>query len=279
MRILEFGRDTMRPRYRVCLLAILILALSVASAMADPCLTVYPVGNTVYHYDISEYYVVGPGNALYDPMYDRGGYVLIDSNDDSIDMSIYQAPNLVGFTPSSDGREGFFFEGYSFQLVIDGFSNSPTTYENVMLVIEPLPMTCPPNVVIDGNPVGSQVPLGSLVVSTPTAEGNNFSDVMILDVSWATCAEMEFWPTTMRIRTASRMAASASAHSRMTPRCRQKTLRWARSRCVSRLRANSWSVGFDGLHEFDKGPQGCSGRDGDPGEMPGIVTACCVGAL
>jgi hypothetical protein len=54
-------------------------------------------------------------------------------------------------------------------------------------------MTCPPNVLIDGNPVGNMVSLGSLAVSTPTAQGNNYSDTMVLDVSWAECAEMEFW--------------------------------------------------------------------------------------
>ncbi len=183
----------MRPRYRVSILAVVLLAFLVAPAMADPCLTVYPMGDTVYHYDINEYYVVGPGHPLYDATYDRGGYVLIDLNDDSIDGSIYQAPNLVGFTPSSDGREGFFFEGYSFQLVIDGYANEPMTYQNVILMIEPSPATCPPNVVIDGNPVGSMVSLGSLVVGTPTPRGNSYSDVMILDVSWDQCAEMEFW--------------------------------------------------------------------------------------
>ncbi|HKI84385.1 MAG TPA: hypothetical protein VKA63_08615 [Candidatus Krumholzibacteria bacterium] len=186
----------MSQRYRILFLSLMVLAIAAFStaAFADPCLTVYPTGPTVYHYDMSEYYVVGPGDPLYDPMYDRGGYCLIDSNTMDIDMSIYQAPNLVGFTPSTDGMDGYFFEGYSFQLVIDGFSNTPTSYDNIILVINPLPASCPPMVTIDGNLVtGGTYPLGSLVVSTPTAEGHNYSDTMVLDVTWAECAQMQFW--------------------------------------------------------------------------------------
>jgi hypothetical protein len=50
----------MHPRYRLFLLLALafVLAFSASSASADPCLTVYPTGDTVYHYDINEYYVV-----------------------------------------------------------------------------------------------------------------------------------------------------------------------------------------------------------------------------
>jgi hypothetical protein len=184
----------MTYRYRFLPIVVLLVMGFSAIAFADPCLTVYPTGDTVYHYDTTEYYVVGPGDPLYDPMYDRGGYVLIDANTMSIDLSIYQAPNLVGFTPSTDGQDGYFFEGYSFTLVIDGFSNTPRTYENIIVVVTPLPNSCPTNVVIDGNPVvNNMYPIGNLVVSTPTVDGNNYSDTIMLDVSWADCAQMQFW--------------------------------------------------------------------------------------
>jgi len=185
---------SLRSRTTIFAIVLSVIVLASASAFADPCMTVYPTGDTIYHYDINEYFVVGPGDPLYDPAYDRGGYVLIDSNSMDIDLSIYQAPNLVGFTPSTEGQEGYFFEGYNFDLVIDGFSHTPITYENIILVIEPLPLSCPPMVTIDGNPVtGGTYNLGDLVVSTPTAEGNNYSDTMVLAVTWAQCAEMEFW--------------------------------------------------------------------------------------
>jgi len=174
--------------------AFLVLFLMAGPALADPCLVVYPTGPTVYHYDVNEYIVVGVGDPAYDPAYDIGGECLIDLNDMIPAADIYQAPMLVGFQPSSDGKEGYFFEGYNFTLIVDGFSNTPVSYENIMLVVEPLPASCPPNVVVDGVPMTSNMmSLGDLMVSTPTAEGNNYSDVLSLEISWAECAEMEFW--------------------------------------------------------------------------------------
>jgi hypothetical protein len=172
----------------------LLLIVGAAPALADPCLVVYPTGACTYHYDVNEYYVVGPGDPLYDPAYDRGGVVLIDSNTNEIAYNIYQAPGLTGFTVSSGGQDGYFFEGNSFQLVVDGFNNAPITYTNIYLVAVPLPESCPPNIMINGSPMtGSQLLLGDLTVSTPTAEGNNYSDSIVLDVTWDLCAEIQFW--------------------------------------------------------------------------------------
>ncbi len=185
---------SIRHRAMAAALVLAVVVLSAATASADPCLTVYPTGNTVYHYDVNEYFVVGPGDPLYDPVFDRGGYVLIDANSMEVEENIYQAPNLVGFLPSTDGREGYFFEGYSFDLVIDGFNHTPITYQNIILVINPYPDSCPPMVTIDGNPVvGDTYSLGSLVVSTPTENEHHYSDSIVVTVSWAQCAEMEFW--------------------------------------------------------------------------------------
>jgi hypothetical protein len=186
----------MTHSYRALFLlsAFLLCAILTGPALADPCLVVYPTGPCMYHYDVTEYMVVGPGDPYYDPAYDINGQCLIDLNDMMPAADIYQAPELMGFQPSSDGKEGYFFEGYSFTLVVDGFSNEPTTYENIMLVVEPLPASCPPMVVVDGTPMTSNMlSLGDLLVSTPTEEGNNYSDVMMLEISWAQCAEMEFW--------------------------------------------------------------------------------------
>jgi hypothetical protein len=86
------------------LLLFLLLSLFSVSASADPCLVVYPDISCVYHYDETEYYTVGPGHPLYDPDYDRGGKVLLETGTDEIDLSIYQAPNLSGFEPSLDSN-------------------------------------------------------------------------------------------------------------------------------------------------------------------------------
>jgi hypothetical protein len=177
---------------------IAVLAALPANVLADPCLVVYPIGDCIYHYDTAEYYTVGPGDPLYDPVYDRGGEVLLEVGTDEIDQSIYQAPGLAGFTPSTDGNEGFVFMASDFDLVIDGWSPSPTTLVNVLLVFDEFdPAGCSPTVTVEGTPVdagsGWTYAVGDLVVSTPTPEGNNYSDTITVHVVWSGCIGMRMW--------------------------------------------------------------------------------------
>ena len=175
-----------------CLL--LFFGLTPANADPDPCLIVYTTAPTTYHYDINEYYTVSFGDPLYDPLYDRGGEVLIDINTDGIALEIYQAPNLTGFEPSTDGNDGYFSVGSQFDLVIDGWSNMPTTYENILLVFEPDPDWCTPIIYVGGDLVtGNTYPIGDLVVTTPTPDGNNYSDIMTKHIEWSACIGMQIW--------------------------------------------------------------------------------------
>ncbi len=181
-------------------LAVLILFLSASlvltvSAAADPCLVVYPGVSCIYHYDTSEYYTVGPGDPLYDPDYDRGGEVLLEVGSGEIDHSIYQAPNLIGFEPSTDGNEGYAFVSTEFTIYVDGFSQSPTTYQNVLLVFDDvLPEGCSPIILVNGEPLeGNVYPLGDLVVSSPTENGNNYSDYLTVDIYWSGCYGVHIW--------------------------------------------------------------------------------------
>ncbi len=82
---------SMRAFVFLVVLGVFVLAAG-GALKADPCLVVYSDGPCVYHYDPSEYYTVGPGDPLYDPMYDRGGQVLLEVGTNMIDLSIYQAP-------------------------------------------------------------------------------------------------------------------------------------------------------------------------------------------
>ena len=186
--------DRTRKMYPIATTLIALSLVIPAMALADPCLVAYPTGPSVYHYDVNEYYTVNHTHPLYDPMYDRGGEVLIDINNDEIALDIYQSPNLTGFQPSIGGNEGYFLIGSNFELVIDGFNNEPTTFENVIIVIAPDPGYCTPNVTIDGNPViDDMYPIGDLVVSTPTPYGNNYSDTIVVNVSWSGCYGVRFW--------------------------------------------------------------------------------------
>ncbi|MCK4537858.1 MAG: hypothetical protein KAV42_03565 [Candidatus Krumholzibacteria bacterium] len=171
------------------------LLLIAATVAADPCLVVYPSSACVYHYDETEYYTVGPGHPYYDAAYDRGGLVLLELASNEIDGSIYQAPGLCGFEPSTDGNDGYVFVGTDFELIVDGYSNVPTTFVNILVVFDqPVPSGCVPFIFVDGAPVTAGIyPMGDLVVSTPTADGQQYSDVMTLDISWRGCYGLHIW--------------------------------------------------------------------------------------
>ncbi|HUV36247.1 MAG TPA: hypothetical protein VMX58_04825 [Patescibacteria group bacterium] len=179
------------------LLTVTSIIFSISSTvMADPCLVVYPGNDCIYMYDPSEYYTVGLGHPLYDPEYDRGGEVLLEIGTNEIDHSIYQAPNLIGFMPSFDGMEGYFFSGSSFTLILDGFSNDQTIYENIKLVFGFVEKKgdCVPTVIVDGVRLTNLVyGVGDMVVSTPTERGNNYSDIMSFSVTWYGCYGLHVW--------------------------------------------------------------------------------------
>jgi len=169
-----------------------------ALALADPCLMVYPgEGVVVYHYEPTEYYTVGPMDSLYDAAYDRGGEVLIDINTDEIAYDVYQTPGLAGFQMDS-AHQGYFIMSTAFTLIVDGFSGTPTTYTNILLVFDLIePTGCTPMITIDGGPVlydaglGWYLPIGNLVVSTP--QEGSYSDILTFDFSWTGCWSVRVW--------------------------------------------------------------------------------------
>ncbi len=186
-------------RLQRCFLVLMAVSLPLLAAsgtlMADPCLVVYPDASCVYHYDPAEYYTVGPGDPFYDPMFDRGGLVLLELESNEIDYSIYQAPGLTGFEMSTDGNDGYFFIGTDFTLILDGFSNAPVTYVNIILMFDrTVPEGCEPQIKINGIPItGNSYNAGDLVVSTPTPYGNNYSDTKTFQIDWRGCYGVHIW--------------------------------------------------------------------------------------
>jgi hypothetical protein len=171
-----------------------LLAASV-TLHADPCLVVYPSGPCIYYYDPAVYYTVGPGDSLYDPLYDRGGKMLLMIGTNYLDLSIYQPPNLMGFIAAPDENVGYYFNGTDFTLIIDGFSHSPTTYSNIIVMFDKfVPSSCTPVIFVDGMLVtDAMYYAGDLVVSTPTDYGNNYSDTKALSVSYSGCYGFRIW--------------------------------------------------------------------------------------
>lgn len=166
---------------------------------ADPCLVVYPSGPSIYHYESAEYYTVGPGHPLYDPAYDRGGQVLIEAGTNEIPLDIYQAPGIVSFVLDEE-NQGFFVHDTEFDLVVDGFNNTPITYTNIQLVFDRFePAGCVPAMFVDGTPAmydpgcGWHCPLGNLEVCTATPDGCHYSDCMVCELICAGCLSTRIW--------------------------------------------------------------------------------------
>jgi hypothetical protein len=195
---MKYQRRCAGIKIGLAVIAVCVLMAAVPVS-ADPCLVVYPTGVCSYHYDVNEYYTVTTGHPLYDPMYARNGEVLLEWGTDAVDLSIYQAPGLASFEPSTDGEEGYFLIGTDFDLVVDGYSNNPTTYENILIVFVPDPAYCMPIITIDGNPaltdpgLGQYYPIGDLVVSTPTPYGNKYSDTATFVIHWEGCTGVRAW--------------------------------------------------------------------------------------
>jgi hypothetical protein len=110
-------------------------------------------------------------------------------------MSIYQAPHLTGFVATYDGNEGYFFGGTTFTLIIDGFSGQPTTYPDILVMFDRVvPTGCVPQLTVDGMPVtGDIYHAGDLVVSTPTLNGNSYSDTKTVLIDWRGCYGVRLW--------------------------------------------------------------------------------------
>ena len=108
-------------------------------------------------------------------------------------MTQHQASSLTGFVMDPE-EQGYFTNGTNFGVVVDGFSNMPTVFENVIVVFDQtVPTWCQPAVFIGGNPalylssLGWFCPIGNLTVTTPTPWGKSFSDTMTLDLLWQNC--------------------------------------------------------------------------------------------
>lgn len=184
------------------LLAVIGLLVIPGIVAADVCLMAYPTSTCVYHYSSLDKYTVGFGHPLYDPAFDLGGEVLIkiDPVDgDGIALDVYQAPGLTGFV-LDEVNQGYFSIGNSYDLVIDGYSKTPTTYVNILLVLDSFEEEgCAPSISVDGQPVlfdpglGYYFPIGELVVSTPTLVGNAYSDSRTFAIDLQLCSGFRVW--------------------------------------------------------------------------------------
>jgi hypothetical protein len=171
-------------------LALFLAVVRSGSAGAEPSYLIYPDAPTVFHYDTSRYELVAPGDPKFDSGYAIGNQMLWDRVAGRLPVEVYRAPQLVGFEPSTSGVSEFVVYRIEFDVVIDGFGDSPRTIGNLCLRFWPQPAHA--NVTLN---VGGQVtnrltvPLPSLEVSTPL--GSEFySDTQTHTLSWVGATSM-----------------------------------------------------------------------------------------
>lgn len=170
---------------RKALIFILILSVLVGSALADPCLLIYPNNRTVFHYDASRYALITEGEPGYNHQYSLMGHVLWDVALNRIASEVYQAPDLEGFVESSDGKSLFYAPRRISGIVIDGFYAEPRRLNDIYLRFLPFPRDAFTQIYINGNLLTEPYyHIPQLLVTTPMGEGF-YSDKITLMIEWS----------------------------------------------------------------------------------------------
>jgi hypothetical protein len=173
------------------LFSLAVCIVVAASARAEPCVLAYPAGQTVFHYDPSQFEVVGPASSKYNPSYALSGQMLWDTTEGRVAYEVYRAPGLTGFQSSSSGESVFQHVGNHTLIVVDGFSPSPRHLSDIYVQFTPQPLSSVVSITVDGSPVsGLRYVIPSLPVTTPIGNGF-YSNTIILNVEWFGAREME----------------------------------------------------------------------------------------
>jgi hypothetical protein len=169
---------------RKVLLLALCFQIIAGYALADPCLLIYPLDQTVFRYDAARYVLITEGEPGYNHSYAVSGNVLWDVHNDRIASEVYQAPELQGFLESYERRNEFYINRMSATIVIDGFYHLPRQLNDIYLRFLPYPRDAYTQIYINGRLMTERsYRISHLLVATPT-DGGFYSDTVVLDIEW-----------------------------------------------------------------------------------------------
>jgi hypothetical protein len=165
-------------------LALWMVASLAGAAAAEPSYLVYPAAPAVFRYDTARYELVSSDNPKYNAVFAIGNQMLWDRVANRIPVEVYRAPELIGFEPSSTGGSEFVTYRDNFEIIVDGFSETPRTLGNLHLRFWPEPVHAGVTLSVNGQLVyGLTVALPSLDVTTPL--GSEFySDTQASALAW-----------------------------------------------------------------------------------------------
>ncbi|MFX1266118.1 MAG: hypothetical protein ACFFH0_12100 [Promethearchaeota archaeon] len=156
----------------------------VNSALAEPCLLVYPQQKTVFRFDPSRYELILEGDPRYNPDYGLSGRMLWDRVNDRTAFEIYRAPLLQGFEESYTGRNEFFAPLKQLTVIVDGYNDVPRRLNDIYIRFNPFPADALLNVWIDGVLLDRfSYRISYLSVTTPLSSCY-YSDTVPVDVEW-----------------------------------------------------------------------------------------------
>jgi hypothetical protein len=161
-----------------------VLLILWSGALAEPCLLIYPLQNTIFRYDPARYITVTSGDSSYDPAYGLAGEMLWDNVHNRIAYEVYQAPLLQGFVVSSTGKNEFYTPKTEVTLVIDGFYHAPRRLSDIYVRFTPFPADAFIEIRVNGAVVKNYRHFVPLLEILSVVGSDFYSDTVSLDVEW-----------------------------------------------------------------------------------------------
>lgn len=154
-------------------------------AAGEPLLLIYPDTPTIFRYDPARYELMGPADPSFDTLYSISNQMLWDKVEERVPEEIYRAPGLAGFEPSPYGTNEFFVMQNEFNIIIDGYSDSPRVYNNLYARFFPTPSNSSVSIRLAGvDETSLTIPLPPLNVHTPTGDGH-YADTLGRHIYWS----------------------------------------------------------------------------------------------
>lgn len=163
-----------------------IAAIGAGTSMAsEPSLLIYPNKPTIFRYDPARYELVRPSDPEFNTLFSVSGVMLWDMIEERVPHEVYRAPQLVGFEPSPYGMNEFVLMQNEFNIIVDGYSDSPRTFANLYMRFIPEPSHSVITLILGReSPESLIVPLDDLAVSTPTGDGH-YADTRTHHLGWS----------------------------------------------------------------------------------------------
>ncbi len=160
------------------------LTLIASLALAEPSYLIYPSSPAVFRYDASRYEVLAPGDPKFDVNYSIGSTMLWDRIEGRVPEEIYRAPIITAFEASSNGRNEFVTTGNNFDVIVDGYGDTPRSIGGLSVRFWPEPSSAYAQIDINGvQMAGLTHSLPTLEVITATGTGH-YADTISFHVSW-----------------------------------------------------------------------------------------------